>query len=141
MMKKVSFILLGVYTPLLLYWMFFGFGREYDPQAAYRYNIVPFHTITDFALMRVGGRMDQWINLFGNIAVFVPFGVFIPLITSYTWQAFMIRFGLGILMIEIVQMLSKRGTFDIDDLILNSIGATIGWCLWRYISMFSQRSS
>lgn len=138
-MRKISLLLLSIYTPLLLYWMFFGFGREYDAQAAYRYNIVPFHTITDFALMRVGGRIDQWINLFGNIAVFVPFGLGIPFIKSYRLHTFLLRFGLCILIVEIVQMLSKRGTFDIDDLILNSIGATIGWCLWRYI--FKDRTS
>jgi len=140
-MKKVAVLLLSIYTPLLLYWMFFGFGREYDAQAAYRYNLVPFHTITDFALMRVGGRIDQWINLFGNVAVFIPFGLGIPFIKPYTLYSLLLRFGLCILIVEMVQMLSKRGTFDIDDVILNSIGVTIGWCLWRYIFNINKRLS
>lgn len=132
-MRKMSLVILCIYTPLLLYWMFFGFGRTYDPQAAYRYNLVPFHTITDFALMRVGGRIDQWINLFGNVAVFIPFGLLIPWVKPYRFRAFMIRFLLCMLIVETVQMLSRRGTFDIDDLILNSMGAMIGWLIYRYI--------
>ena len=36
-----------------------------------------------------------------------------------------------ILIIEITEYISKRGSFDVDDIILNLLGAMIGYGIWK----------
>ena len=132
-------VLLTGYTLLLLYWMFFGFGRSYHPEAPYRYNWVPFQTIMDFALLKVGSPLDMLINLLGNIGVFMPFGLLIPWIWPVKVRHFLIGFVCCIFVVEVIQMLSRRGTFDVDDIWLNTLGAWIGYMLWRGIQRIRYR--
>ncbi len=75
---------------------------------------------------RMGTR--TWIiNLIGNIGVFVPFGVFLPLMMRGRLIKALVAFVIGVLILESAQLLSKRGSFDIDDLILNSFGFIFGY--------------
>ncbi|MCL9659912.1 VanZ family protein [Paenibacillus hunanensis] len=119
------------YTALLLYWMFWGFGRSApNADTPYRYNIIPLHTIVEFATMRVGSRLDQWINLLGNIAVFVPFGVLVPMVLRVRFWMFTCGFAGWILLLELMQLATRRGTFDVDDILLNTLGACGGYALF-----------
>lgn len=80
-----------------------------------------------------------------NVAMFIPFGFLVPLIwweMRKPWHTVLVGAGLSLL-IELSQLLSIRAT-DVDDLILNTLGAGVGWvgyCLWRKIShsRFQQR--
>ena len=45
---------------------------------------------------------------------------------KYLTAILVILFG-----VEIVQLLTKLGSFDIDDLILNMTGALMGFALWK----------
>ncbi|MEW4369514.1 VanZ family protein [Paenibacillus kandeliae] len=131
MSKTIATFLLIAYTLLLLYWMFFGFGRHApDANTPYRYNLIPLRTIADFATMRIGTVMDQWINLLGNIAVFVPFGLLIPLVWRVRMLHFAGVFALFILLLESVQLMTRRGAFDVDDIFLNTLGACVGYIAW-----------
>lgn len=78
-LRRFSLICLIGYTALLAYWMLLGFGRRYT-YATLRYNLKPFETIKHF--MQVDRfNPDIWvINLLGNIGVFIPFGILIPLV-------------------------------------------------------------
>ena len=79
-----------------------------------------------------------WIrNIGGNLVLLMPLGILLPIL----WNKFrglkvMIITGLSIsFMIEALQLLSvligNRGrAFDVDDLILNTIGAGIGYGLY-----------
>lgn len=126
--KRIAVLLLICYTLLLLYWMFFGFGRHApDANTPYRYNVIPLRTIADFATMRIGTVMDQWINLLGNIAVFVPFGLLIPLVWRVRLLPFAGGFALFILLLESLQLITRRGAFDVDDILLNTLGACVGY--------------
>ncbi|MEJ8302371.1 VanZ family protein [Saccharibacillus sacchari] len=130
-----ALVLLG-YSGLLLYWMFWGFGRSAHISGDFRYNIVPFETIRLFA------RSASWdniraplINLVGNVAVFVPFGVLFPVLfrTCRTFFGFLIRFLVFIVILELAQGGLGAGVADIDDVILNSIGASLGYMGYRMI--------
>lgn len=129
-------ILLG-YGGLLLYWMFWGFGRSAHISGDFRYNVVPFETIQLFA------RSASWdnlraplINLVGNVAVFVPFGVLFPVLfrTCRTLFGFLIRFLAFIVILELAQGVLGAGVADIDDVILNSIGASLGYIGYRVLA-------
>jgi glycopeptide antibiotics resistance protein len=125
--RRVITGLLLLYTVLLSYWMFFGFGRT--TQSTYSYNLVPFSTIERF-LYSKNIRYHLLINIFGNIAVFVPFGILLPLCLQKTFIRILIVFLAGVLCLETLQLVCRRGTFDVDDIILNTAGFLLGWIFY-----------
>ncbi len=101
----------------------------------FAYNLVPFETIKRYVLHRDAFNLDTWIkNLFGNVVLFVPIGIFFPLLNvkfiSF-WRLTAACLAV-MLTVETLQMLLRVGSFDIDDLILNTAGAWIGWLLARW---------
>lgn len=67
-----------------------------------------------------------------NIVMFVPFGFLVPLIWRKMGKTIYITiagFGLSA-SIEISQLFSYRGT-DVDDLIVNTLGAVLGFFLYK----------
>lgn len=111
--------------------MFKGFGRNIH--AELRYNYIPFTTILSY-IMNVNQHniMTTIINLVGNIGVFIPFGVLMPTIFKRMrkYPVFSIYFISSILILEFMQTFLKVGSGDIDDVILNYIGGTIGYLIW-----------
>lgn len=98
-------------------------------RAAFNYNLVPFKTINRYIFEREHFNTDIWIkNLFGNIILFIPLGVFIPLLNKKFIKVlpFFILVFFIMLAVELTQMLTHVGSLDIDDLILNITGAFIG---------------
>lgn len=126
--RMMLFILIG-YAMLLSYWMIFGFGRI--ARAEYMYNLKPFHTIHQYLQINNFNSNIWMVNLAGNIGVFVPFGVLIPLVFGGRYFRLLGTFLSGLFILEILQLLTKRGSFDIDDFILNTIGVTIGYGIYR----------
>lgn len=69
------------------------------------------------------GYLDSYIN----IALFVPFGLVVGLLGKRNKVVIAIIVGfLCSLIIESSQLIWKKGTFDINDLFNNTIGALIG---------------
>lgn len=85
-------------------------------------NIIPFKTIILYI-----ARMDRvsFINILGNLIAFAPMGFFLPLLFKKAKQpkTFLLITLRIILSIEIVQLITLLGSFDIDDLILNLLSA------------------
>ena len=80
------------------------------------------------------GGMVRWTEMFANVAVFVPFGLFLSEYLASIKQVGARRqiglialcaFGLS-LCIESLQLVLKVGVFEITDLTLNTIGSVIG---------------
>ena len=71
------------------------------------------------------------INIFGNIAAFVPFAFFVPLLFKKVRSLgrFLIFIVCTVCAVEILQLLLFTGLCDIDDLILNSLGASVAYAL------------
>ncbi|MGG3279880.1 VanZ family protein [Paenibacillus solani] len=123
-----ALILLIGYSLLLGYWMLWGFGRTTQPD--YSYNLVPFITITSYFPIRT---MSSWINIVGNIAVFMPFGMLLPIAFRIRYLKSLGFFLAGLCLLEATQLLSRRGSLDVDDIILNSVGFTLGYGLLCFI--------
>ena len=70
-----------------------------------------------------------FVNLAGNVIMFVPLGVFLPVIwkrlRSFWW--FLLTSASLILLVEVLQYVTGLGSCDIDDLILNLPGTMLGW--------------
>ena len=98
------------------------------------YNLVPFVGIWEIldSSFRYSDPIYAVSNLLGNVALFIPLGFFVPLLWKRyrkLWKTAL--FGLAVsLCVELVQLLVGRGT-DVDDLILNTIGAVVGYALFR----------
>ncbi len=89
-------------------------------------NLVPFREIMRYEL---GSRMF-YISVIGNIVLFVPFGY---IVSSYIkpkkiFSVLLIPVIVS-LTIELVQLKIGR-SFDIDDIILNTIGCLIGYLIY-----------
>ncbi len=75
-----------------------------------------------------------------NVLMFVPFGLFWPLAwprASRLWQVVTAGACFSLL-IECSQLLNFRAT-DVDDLILNTAGALLGWLCWRFWMLLARR--
>ena len=127
--RSMVLILLIGYSLLLIYWMLFGFGRA--SHDTYMYNLKPFFTIRQY--LRADSFLSGiWlINMVGNIGVFVPFGILLPLIFGRKLGKSLAVFFTGVFVLESLQLLFKRGSFDVDDFILNAIGFTLGIGIYK----------
>lgn len=76
-----------------------------------------------------------WASIVLNILMLVPLGYLGPLCFRFLnrwWKIAIIGFNLS-LIIEISQLLFQRGWFDIDDILLNTLGSIIGWVLYKQL--------
>ncbi len=81
-----------------------------------------------------------WINVFGNIIIFIPAGIFIPMVSKRAkniFQTIIIGFGWSLL-IELIQLFLFDRCSDIDDLLLNTLGAAIGACVFFAVRRFKK---
>lgn len=72
-------------------------------------------------------------NIAGNVLIFIPAGVFLPLFfpKCRCFPRFMAVLLPTIVLVELAQLFSLLGMCDIDDLILNALGGMIGFRIWR----------
>ena len=100
-------------------------------------NLIPFETIAyNFAEIASGGYLMQvgLLNLLGNTLAFVPLGFLLPLTLNtkrYTFLKGLFYCFLIILFIEIFQLITMVGSFDVDDIILNLCGCIVGYLLYK----------
>ena len=141
--KSVKWVCFVAYLLLLGYAVFFssGFGRE--EHAEYRYNLTLFQEIGRY--YGVGIRTGSWRlflwNVVGNVCVFVPFGVFLPALFAKCQKFFsVLLFTMELsFAVEIVQLVTKIGSFDVDDLLLNTLGGILGYFLYKIVAVVKHR--
>ena len=106
------------YMILLIYFLFFSeeYGRTVH-YTEYQYNLKLFHEISRYIKYRE--------------VVFMPFGFFVPSLKNWSFMRVVLTGFLFSLAVETVQLVTKVGTFDVDDLFLNTIGVTLG-CIMFY---------
>lgn len=131
----MGWVLFVLYILALIYFLFFSekYGRIATQDREYRYNLVPFVEIRRFWVYRKQlGFLAVFTNLFGNVAGFLPFGFMIPLIWHRMrsgWLITLMGFGFSV-SVEIIQLFVKVGSFDVDDMILNTVGTALGYLLF-----------
>lgn len=82
------------------------------------------------------GRYWLWFMLLGNIVMFLPIGFFPRLLwRRWSWWKSLLTGFFASVTIELVQLFTVRST-DIDDVILNTLGALLGWALARLLECF-----
>jgi glycopeptide antibiotics resistance protein len=97
------------------------------------FNLVPLRGITEQIGFIVNGVdvTRNAIYLVGNIVGFAPLGFFLPELFSRLRQfkAFFIAIAVAVTALELVQLMTMRGAFDIDDILLNVMGACLGFLI------------
>ena len=75
-------------------------------------------------------RKTLFIQILGNIAMFIPIGFLASQLIG--WKGILIGFAYSVL-IELLQLLTRRGLFEFDDIIHNTLGAALGFGLWMLL--------
>nr|WP_154896864.1 VanZ family protein [Paenibacillus xylanexedens] len=96
-------------------------------------NLTPFQEISrdwnSLSLHRPGTA----IHLVGNVMAFIPLGMFIPMLMGNKLLSGANVFLSSLLLslgYEVTQLLTGMGIFDVDDLMLNTLGGVIGYILF-----------
>lgn len=142
-----TWAVLGVYALWAADLLFFPLIIDAKARAADAYfagsmgrwvNVVPFSTIIDQLRLASPGTARQ---LFGNLGLLLPLGLFGPVVVrslrslgrlALTAVAVSVAIELVQMVGTLVRVLDR--SVDIDDVILNTVGALTGWLLWRVAS-------
>ncbi|MGN0351006.1 MAG: VanZ family protein [Roseburia sp.] len=141
--RIAAWILFILYFIVLFYFLFFAesLGRTYA-EREYHYNLIPLREIKRFLRHAdILGTRAVMLNIFGNIAAFVPFGFFLPVFSRRCKKfgyVLLYSFELSLL-VELIQLVTKVGSFDVDDMILNTLGGICGYFVYRGVQAFRSR--
>lgn len=133
--KAVIWLLMLVYTALLVYIVFFARRRSALVWSPYIVNLVPvINTIRDHRYIVDIGWWNYWDNIFGNIALFMPLPTLVAGTTGLRSRRWLLATGVVVsVLIEVTQYMWRIGVPDIDDVILNGTGALLGVVLWELV--------
>jgi glycopeptide antibiotics resistance protein len=131
-----------------LFYVLFLYNRTFDlswiarggfpallKQQSGHLNLILFNTIFRYlqTMNYATGMRNIIVNIGGHMLLLTPFGFFLPRINKrFQKLAFFVFITTVImLMIEGLQFISMSGSFDVDDALLNVIGAVIGFVFLR----------
>lgn len=109
---------------------FVGDFKDRIEQGSWGVNLIPFRTIVNY--IKYSNAFSSFINIFGNVLIFLPFGYLVPLLykefkklKNLIYLSIIFSFS-----IEVVQFFVGRSV-DIDDLLLNTLGAILGFLIYK----------
>ena len=134
----INILLYGVFVLYTLLLIAILFRTQHQTRSI---NLIPFRGVVSYLSGEdlVSGKDNAAvlhafmpINLLGNIAIFVPLGVYITIFTQgkTIWKNTMLILFVSVF-VEIIQFAFKFGIGDVDDVILNTVGGLIGCTLCR----------
>lgn len=96
-------------------------------------NFIPFKTIKMYIRYYDLPGLRSFANLFGNVLIFIPMGAMLPLVhkASKNPLIMLVNALLFIVGIEVFQLFSAFGAFDVDDIILNGLGVILGRAIYQ----------
>ena len=128
-----------LYCAVML-WLLFGRssgwidGLNYREMLGQNINLTPLFTIQNYLHVVLHHSNEALvthcvINLLGNVLLFIPAGWLLPKLWTKqrNFILFLLTCTLTIFLIEVLQLFTLLGSFDVDDLILNLFGMTFGF--------------
>jgi len=100
-------------------------------------NFIPLKSIFQF-LFKGNNIKISLENVLGNIVVFVPFGFLLPTLLDRTnkFKIVVLSSFILSLMFEVIQLFTVLGDFDVDDILLNTIGGILGYLFYKLLTHF-----
>ena len=145
--REALLLLMYVNLAVLLRLTFFPMGRvngRVQPLVLYtaavypfRINWIPLVRLRDFAR-----KQDLLLNVVGNAVMFIPSGIILPVVyprLNRFWKVLLAGIGLS-LAIELLQLPFSVRASDVDDLLLNTLGAILGYGIYAAVRAWKQRS-
>jgi glycopeptide antibiotics resistance protein len=149
-LKIVLYASFACYALALGYLLFgrtaWGGGMTLGEYIRWHTNLVPFKSILMYIRALSDSSMNREIpvlNLLGNLLMLLPMGLYLPGFIKKLRRVgiFILWMTVILLVIEAAQLLLRRGSFDIDDMILNMAGALAGFTAYSGISGALQRKT
>ena len=123
------------------------FGRQrmdlqlpYWQQLAANLNLIPLRSITVYLYLlirqpNVNLLPYAWINFLGNLLLFLPLGFLLPCLSRRvrSWFRMQLTAFCLLLVVETLQLFTLLGSFDVDDMILNTMGVIIGYIVFKLL--------
>ncbi|WP_157801893.1 VanZ family protein [Gracilibacillus salitolerans] len=139
-LKRMVIFLFLVYLSVVLFGNFVSDGTTFIRMRSIRnaligvkHNIIPFSTIGTYLFNYNSYNPNIWFyNTFGNILLFVPMGILLPILSTKLTRL-LLTIGITFLLsltIEIIQLVTQLGVFDVDDILLNTLGGYVGFLIF-----------
>ncbi len=132
---RLSFVLFTMYIIALLYLTVFSnqylrLQEDYTPYFKLTPSIFELVTADESLIFKLK-------NLLGNIILFLPFGFLLPVLLKFQKKfvhiiTVSLMGGILSVAIELVQVYFAYRIFDIDDIILNTVGTSTGFVLFFF---------
>ena len=129
----IAAILLSLYIVVLLY--FTVVGRYSHAEYEYQIN---FFTSYRWFFEHNGGQVLRQLLI--NLVMLMPVGFLLPVVINAKHK-YIITLALSLLLtvfIETMQLITKCGSFEVDDIINNFVGAFIGMLIYMLFSRIIQ---
>ena len=142
--KKCVALLFVIYVIALIYVLFldnrqrFGmFLMEITPFSKQHFemflNLIPFKTEIDYFKQLAEHTVNTRtvvMNIGVNLILFLPMGMALPVLFenkfNKLWEI-IVFVAVIVIICEAIQFITVRGSADIDDVILNTVGAAVGY--------------
>jgi glycopeptide antibiotics resistance protein len=143
-------IYLAILTKLILFKLpitlsyFISYLNELEQIGYGSTNIIPFHTIQEYLFQDNANISTRMKNIVGNIIGFIPFGFLLPLLStkfSSFKKIFVATSCLSFTYEGAQFMFPIFGNFDIDDLILNTLGGILGYVTLKLFKRLIQKKT
>ena len=132
--RIILYIVFTIYLVVLFYLVLFARSKNVD-------YLVRNSGINLFIMSWQGGTIPsmEFMEFYLNMVLFIPMGYLLPYIFKF-FRAHSLRrpllasFLMSVL-IENLQLMTKRGTYDTSDIIANTLGALIGAYLYLQLAL------
>lgn len=127
-------IYLIIYIALFYYFTNIDRGINFGPTKNWSFNLIPFKDIIEIIIYVVKDNTTNGIvQIIGNFLILVPLAYIYPRVFKSTRKLskFTISIFITTIIIELSQLFFGGGVFDIDDILLNSLGAI---CFYKLLN-------
>ena len=116
---------------LLLEYIFLLFCSTVIFRVASQSRTYDFHPLWSYKAIQ-DGRVELLSENIMNVIVFIPIGLLLGCAFKQTtwWKALLIGCGISVT-IESLQFFLMRGFSEVDDVMHNTVGCLIGWCMMK----------
>lgn len=145
--REAVLLLMYINLAVIVRFTFFPMARVdgrvqpllFDPAKIYpfRINLKPL-----VHLFRYKSRREMLLNVLGNVGLFVPGGILLPIVYSRRLNRFWKVTAAGLLLslcIELLQLPFRVRATDVDDLLLNTLGVMLGYGIYALVRALKKR--